>query len=74
VYRELLGNVRFFELLLRVDEERVAKVQASGCLHCGGRLDGNHLAATERRLQVLRGTSGTTTPRSMRAGTDGRRN
>lgn len=46
MYRELLGDVRFFELLLRVDEERAAKVQALGCPHCDGPL---HAAHFERK-------------------------
>jgi hypothetical protein len=46
LYRELFGDVRFFELLLRVDEERAAKVQASGCPHCAGPL---HAAHFERK-------------------------
>ena len=50
MYRELLGDVRFFELLLRVDEERAAKVQASGCPHCGGRLHAGHFERKPRGI------------------------
>ena len=48
MYRELLGDVRFFELLLRVDEERAAKVQALGCQHCGGRLHAARTSSASR--------------------------
>lgn len=48
LYRELLGDVRFFELLLKVDEERAARVQALGCPHCGGRLHAGHFERKPR--------------------------
>jgi hypothetical protein len=54
LYRELLGDVRFFELLLRVDEERAAKVQASGCQHCGGPLHAAHFERKPRGVLLGR--------------------
>lgn len=54
MYRELLGDVRFFELLLRVDEERAGKVQASGCLRCGGPLHAAHFERKPRGVLLGR--------------------
>lgn len=54
MYRELLGDVRFFGLLLKVDEERAAKVQASGCLHCGGPLHAAHFERKPRGVLLGR--------------------
>lgn len=48
MYRELLGDVRFFELLLKVDEERAVKVQTSGCPYCGGPLHAGHFERKPR--------------------------
>ena len=57
MYRELLGDVRFFELLLRVDEERAANVQASGCRHCGGPLHAAHFERKPRGALLGRATA-----------------
>ena len=38
MYREILRDARFFELLLRIDEQRCREVRAKGCCHCGGPL------------------------------------
>lgn len=57
VYRELLRDVRFFELLLKVDEERAAEVQASGCPHCGGPLHAAHFARKPRGVLLVAAAS-----------------
>jgi len=55
LYRELLRDVRFFALLLQVDQERAARVQAAGCPQCGGPL---HAAHFERKPRgALLGTA-----------------
>lgn len=50
MYGELLRDVRFFELLLKVDEERAANVQASRCSYCGGPLHAAHFQRKPRGL------------------------
>lgn len=55
MYRELLRDYRFFELLLKVDEERAAKVRAAGCPQCGGPLHAGHFERKPRG--VLQGTT-----------------
>ena len=44
MYREILRDARFFELLLRIDEQRCREVRAEGCCHCGGPLHSGHFA------------------------------
>jgi hypothetical protein len=54
LYRELLRDGRFFELLLRVDEEKAEQVQAAGCPHCHGPLHAAHFARKPRGLLASR--------------------
>jgi hypothetical protein len=50
LYRELLRDARFFELLLEIDREKLAEVRAQGCQHCGGRLHAGHFERKPRGL------------------------
>jgi len=50
LYRELLRDGRFFELLLKVDEEKSEQVQLAGCPHCGGPLHAAHFGRKPRGL------------------------
>jgi hypothetical protein len=50
LYRGLLRDGRFFELLLKVDEEKSEEVHAAGCPHCQGPLHAAHFARKPRGL------------------------
>jgi len=52
LYRELLRDGRFFELLLKVDLEKVQEVSALGCPHCGGPLHAAHFPRKPRGILV----------------------
>lgn len=41
MYQTLLGDAKFFEFLLRLDEDSAREIQAGGC-ECGGRLHQAH--------------------------------
>jgi hypothetical protein len=55
LYRELLREARFFELLLRIDQEIAQAVRARGCPKpgCGGPLRVGHFARKPRGLQEV---------------------
>lgn len=48
MYREILRDARFFELLLRIDEQRCQEVRGRRCCHCGGPLHSGHFARKPR--------------------------
>jgi hypothetical protein len=50
LYRELLRDGRFFELLLKVDEEKAEQVHLAGCPHCHGPLHAAHFRRKPRGL------------------------
>ena len=52
MYGELLRDGRFFELLLKVDLEKLEEVSASGCPRCGGRLHAAHFSRKPRGILV----------------------
>ena len=52
MYRELLRDGRFFELLLKVDLEKLTEVSASGCSRCGGPLHAAHFSRKPRGILV----------------------
>jgi ribosomal protein S27AE len=53
LYRELLRDARFFELLLTIDEEKAEEVRAGRCPRCGGPLHAGHFERKPRGLQHL---------------------
>ena len=48
MYREVLRDARFFELLLRIDEDRTREVRAKRCPHCGGPLHSGNFSRKPR--------------------------
>ena len=52
MYREVLRDARFFELLLRIDQEKLQEARAGRCSHCGGPLHAGHFARKPRGLCV----------------------
>jgi hypothetical protein len=48
LYREILSDARFFELLLRIDEQRCEQLRCRRCRHCGGPLHSGHFARKPR--------------------------
>jgi hypothetical protein len=52
LYRELLQNACFFELLLKIDREELDEVRAARCPVCGGPLHAGHFERKARGLLV----------------------
>lgn len=50
MYRELLRDARFFELLLGIDREKLDEVRAEACPVCGGPLHAGHFERKPRGL------------------------
>ena len=50
MYREMLRDARFFELLLRIDEENVQDVREKRCPYCGGPLHSGHFSRKPRGI------------------------
>ena len=48
MYREILRDARFFELLLRIDEQRCQEVRGRRCPHCGGPLHSGNFSRKPR--------------------------
>jgi len=55
LYREVLRDARFFELLLRIDQEKLYVVRTGRCPHCGGPLHAGHFARKPRGLDLVAG-------------------
>lgn len=52
MYRDLLRDARFLELLLKIDREKLDEVRAARCPCCGGPLHSGHFARKPRGLPV----------------------
>ena len=50
MYREVLRNAHFFELLFRIDEEESQRVRVCGCPYCGGVLYVGHFDRKPRGI------------------------
>lgn len=50
MYREILRDARFFELLLAIDVEKAEEVRAGRCSRCGGPLHAGHFERKPRGL------------------------
>ena len=57
MYREILRDARFLELLLKIDREKCAEVRACRCpkLRCGGPMHAGHFRRKPRGFGLLRG-------------------
>lgn len=54
MYREVLRDARFFELLLRIDREESERVRHARCPYCGGPLHDGHFARKARGILLGR--------------------
>ncbi len=50
MYRKVLRDARFFELLLRIDQEESERVRLARCPHCGGPLHDGHFSRKPRGI------------------------
>lgn len=57
MYRELLRDARFFEVLLEIDREALTRVRLLGCPRCGGRLHAAHFPRKPRGLPPSLGSA-----------------
>jgi hypothetical protein len=52
LYRKLLRDARFFELLLKIDEEKLEALREKRCPYCGGPLHSGHFCRKPRGIGV----------------------